>query len=743
MKKLYIGYDLGDGETTVNYSFREVGAVRGGRKAIIENADMPDRGGTGEALPTTYAFDEEGAVVFFHAIMTEPEDLHDIQANFKRRPTDRDLIQADEGTILRLCQTGDRAWPKDSSFCGKELTDFRDRVVTFTNAIFQHEDFQKKLKYSIAQFSGELQEIVVTVGHPTKWNEADCALYRKILQQSILGEKTYLGKPLQLVVAGESRAAYLYVRDGSEDSSRLRDKVLLIDVGSSTVDVTAVQGSKADSAYNNGHNYLGARIIDWLILEWVLDMTKKKSPEDYEKYMGLVRTEPNREKGLLVACRDAKEKLYGSSSAKVRIVFLDQINVKLERSQLNDLVDYGPIGNVMERHLNFPADVVRKVGNHSWRQEFEAFLTEQREALRRQGFQVESIILTGSASKMPVVPETVQSVFGMGNATFFESEPDKSISKGLVLVGCSNDKSEDFQKDAVELIEDIPYIIELALPELAEDLSELLANHICYSIALPALNEWKQGKLKTVQDALNKIERSCSEENLSRFITENQTCQEKIQSWLTDKVGRDISLQMQVLARKYGVQLSIDELNTMAMGAGKGLSVGAFGGNMADSVLQPAQVLIGIVSVVTGIIAAVVTPTILGVILGILILITDTVGFVLLDVLLMIPGIGWTILLALVGLGVAVAAKNGLSGAKKTVSDKLIDADLPVIVRKAVSDSKLKSSIDEQFLTICKEIKDGILEADATSTLGREIQRTLEKQINAALDEIKYIIESK
>ena len=91
----------------------------------------------------------------------------------------------------------------------KKWMSFRNSVVTFTDAIFTDGQYVER----IMSFASNCQEIVFCVGHPTKWDELDVAVYKAILGSSILGRGEYHGKPSSLVMAAESRAAFLYAKN--------------------------------------------------------------------------------------------------------------------------------------------------------------------------------------------------------------------------------------------------------------------------------------------------------------------------------------------------------------------------------------------------------------------------------------------------------------------------------------------------------------------------------------------------
>ena len=171
--------------------------------------------------------------------------------------------------------------------------------------------------------------VVFTVGHPTRWNSLDIAIYKAILRRSVLGGDDYEGMKAELIVAAESRAAFLYLKS-QQISVGLKpgESALLIDIGSSTIDVTAMSVSSKNHEFNYGSNYLGARSIDYMLREFYLSNLKKNSA-DWEEYQHLLRNNPSLESALTLACRMAKERVFSGSNGTDRIYFLEYKPVKM------------------------------------------------------------------------------------------------------------------------------------------------------------------------------------------------------------------------------------------------------------------------------------------------------------------------------------------------------------------------------------------------------------------------------
>lgn len=736
MKKMYIGYDLGDGETIANVVFHD--SDEKALKEIPKDLTMPGEKTEGKAIPTAFAL-ENGTekVVFASYIAQASEDVHDIHTNFKRRPSD--LLSDRSAAENAFHSVDDASWDKLNSFMTPALEEYKDNVTRFTDAVFGNADFKERLKGLIAG-QGDIAEIVVCVGHPTKWDKLDCAIYKAVLKESIFGQRTYLDVPISILVAAESRAAFLYVRDSGSSNGKFNNMVLLIDVGSSTIDVTAVEGNARNNAYNAGHNYLGARIIDALIMEWYLDKLKEK--EEYEEYEELIKQNPNMENALLISCRLAKELIYGSDTSVARITFGDFRPIRLSRDELEGLMDV-PIAPIMQKHFAYSPEIVNKVGALSWKGALKQFLSEQKAELERCKFNVESIILTGSASKMPVVKEVAVSVLTM--PVFFDNEPSKTISKGLSLVGYSNDKSLEFQAEAQKILDtDILEVIRNDLPELAEGLSTRITDMVCDDMVIPKLLSWKKGGYTTVQSVLDEIKDECAGDTFAKKIEEDNECKTIMQEWMANKLGQDIAIKLHDLCERYHINdITVDQLNILNIHANASLFSGSLDKSVTEGVMSMTDIIFNIVAVITGILTYAIAPTLIVTILSIITAISTTIGFLLIDIILAIPGIGLGILLVIAGIAAGKAAKGQLENMKDALADKVVKADLPAVARKAVTEKKLMASVYDQKSKIRTQMAESIIQEENTAEITGKISETINEQVEKILDDIKYIIESK
>lgn len=732
-KKTFIGYDLGDGESITDYVTLGIDEVSNTYKTNFIPMTMPGYSEPGRAIPTAFGYDENGKMIFAKNITIIPDMIHDIHVNFKRKPTD--LIQnLSEKRYLELLKlfTEARTWPTEIKDCNsREMNYFRNAVITFTNAVFENPDYMEKVKSEIQDSS----EVVFCVGHPTKWDDLDVAIYKLILKGSVLGKGTYAGKSSELIMAAESRAAYLTIKDKATPEVLPKGtSALLIDVGSSTIDLTCITANSHNYQYNSGNNYLGVRGIDYLIKEIYLEKLKK-NPEDYINYKKFISYNDDFENAVTLACRLAKEDMYSSEIGIGRVVLGDFAPIRITKDDVDLVIKKKAVAPVLKEHISLAEKNAEEMGEMSWTELFEQFLLKQKDTIAKMNIRVGRIILTGSASKMPFVSEIVKKVFSElpKGGILADMNPSRSISMGLALVGPSNEKSKAFQEDINQLMEkELPDIVSKNLPQLADKLSNSI-NNIVMDIVKTRLYEWKRGKFRTLNDMTTQIEKDCNEKNLISLLEDNKEYKDSINNWLVDSIGPDIAVKLKAICMRYKVKdISIEDLNVFKVPSVKlGINI---------DVLAFTNVILNLVAVIAGIVAAFILPSVLGIIIGLISYVSVTLASFLLTVLIALPGVGWAILLGIAGVAVIIAARDGMEDAKNNLTRKLQSVDLPQWVRDRMTDDKIKSELKK--VDMKTKIKEGILKEDSKDNIVREVVFNLRGQIEKRAEDIKYVIES-
>ena len=732
MSKAYIGYDLGDGETITDITILDDNAVRTSVQTLFIPMEMPDNNTAGQAIPTAFALDGNGKVMFASSILNDPELYRRICINFKRCPSD--LMKAtDPRRTEELIDLFHAGWPAPDLVPEADyarLTEFADAVITFTNAVFNDSKYCTRVHDAIIS----CDSVMFCVGHPTRWSRLDVAVYKAILSQSILGAGTYAGKKSELTLDAESRAAFLYVRDKTGATILPPGKAaVLIDIGSSTIDVTATTSDSRSHLYNSGSNYLGVRGIDFLIRDWYLDRLKE-DPDDWAVYQELIRSNPTMEMALTLSCRKAKEEIYTVAAKRARINFADFAPVRLTQDTVNEMVHSQPVGRVLRETVGLPDEVAAALGNRTWVELFRDFLTEQKAELAAQHIDVGRVILTGSASKMPFVKELVEEVFSeLGeDGVLSDMNPSRSISMGLALVGPNDEKARAFNDSVEELIHTtVPKCIDKSIGDLADSLGKVVET-VIFLIVTRRLREWREGQFATLNDMTRAIEEDCSREKLDAVLQKNKAYNEAIRDWVINKVGVDIAIELKGLCDRFGVtNITVDQLNVFKISTVKidGLPNPTEG--MLDAVMA-------VVSLIAGVVTYVVLPTIIGVVIGLIALISTDIALVLLGLLLSIPEAGLVLLIAIAGVAVVKAVRSGLAGAKDEILKKIQAYNLPKWSRKLVSDDKVLAKLGKSGMR--GKIREAIMGEESKAEIVTSVSQNIREQIEQRMEAIKYLI---
>ena len=708
---MYIGYDLGDGETVVEILPPLQQTMNSGRISMIP-IKMPTQNAGGKAIPTAFGIDSEGRLCFWDRILDDADLIQKVFVSFKRRPSDL-IGEISHKRSLELIDALNKGKEGALDSCPELQSDqmrhFSQCVISFTNLIFTDPKFLEAVRSNQVN----CDSVVFTVGHPTRWNSLDIAIYKAILRRSVLGGDDYEGMKAELIVAAESRAAFLYLKS-QQISVGLKpgESALLIDIGSSTIDVTAMSVSSKNHEFNYGSNYLGARSIDYMLREFYLSNLKKNSA-DWEEYQHLLRNNPSLESALTLACRMAKERVFSGSNGTDRIYFLEYKPVKITAADIEQCARNYPIGVILKAYANLPDEQLQDFGTMSWTEAFSDFLTECRHGLAEKKIRVGRVILTGSASQMSFVKELVSRCFSDVPKVLLDTEPSRSISQGLALVGPSNEKSKAFQADLQLLIDQrLPQIIENGIPALGSSLAKVITPKV-EQVVSRRLKEWRSGQIATLNDMRDLIKKDCESKAFTDQLTADPAYQKKVQEWLEHNIGGSLAADLKALCT--GTIPNIDPTSITDM-------------------------VVNVVGVIVGIVAVVALPYILAAIILTIATFSTTLAVWLLFAIQAIPGVGQAILVGIVGWTIFELVRKGMAGAKEKAVEILQSANLPNVVRNLLSDAKIDAKIRE--MNLAKTVEEAFLKPESKEPIKKALSQALSIQVAKRAEDIKYIIES-
>jgi molecular chaperone DnaK (HSP70) len=344
-----IGFDLGHGETALAY--------------ILNNNPEPQKLLLHKVhcQPTMIAYSTEQGVLFGKPALNQKAT--DFQIAFKKRPTSEPNYQ-------------------------KVMKDY-------VNAIYEHLVQTNQLQKD--------DQNHFFIGCPSEWTDAEIAEYQKLLKSSHLPDVS---------VIEESFAALMQARMSDlVTGEEIKGNVLVIDVGSSTTDCTLVKAGRHEKDGDFGID-LGAGLLDKAILDYSLGQN-----EDREDIESVFQKFPYFRHSCEFKCRQAKEEYfcipdnYLDAESKVdgslkiqKVGIFEPIVYK----QIIKNVTEQPLNNCLPKSKHFLPSLKGVNLQKSWQDNFRFFLTETKQGLEKKGVKVNTIILTGGASKMDFIPEIIQ-----------------------------------------------------------------------------------------------------------------------------------------------------------------------------------------------------------------------------------------------------------------------------------------------------------------------------------------------
>jgi molecular chaperone DnaK (HSP70) len=761
-----IGLDIGDAETIAAF------ATAGNRNTGL--AIMPGKKFAGQAMPTLYGITQNKSVVYADDVADSYEGLTSVAMNFKRRPSD--LVYVSEARKSQLVRQFehyklkiaiDRGFIQDPAlvnqpeiqaatdilsepeFRKSAIMAYSENLKEFVNTLINDQQFiQNATTYVVAADS-----VQFCVGHPTKWDKFDAAVYEAMLQRTDLGKSTYLNVPLFLTVHSESRAALLYVQDTYGLKLSDNKYIGLMDIGSSTIDISVIlKDSKIPADFGNEvGNYLGARCIDYLIADQYffecMDDTLVKA-----KITDTIKYNKSAYDSLLINCRFAKESAFTSTTEvtrrKARIDFVDYAPSLTYKDLVEDICNR-PIAPILRGHVGMPEREYHRLGDRGYIEAFQYFLEIVREQMEEQNIELDQMFLTGSASQMDFVRPTMMKVFpelSAINSLLNDTEPSNAIAKGLARVGLSDRTAFKFEADVANFFDmtngNLIYLIRKRIPDLADMISSIVVDTVVEKIVMTKMRAWQRGDYETLKEAKDAINMACSDQDkMNELLFSNPKYSEAVKIWMEDRLGADIGTELQRIAVANGVgELDAKAINIFSLHPDYGNAI-AIRRDLDLLSAASASALVTVLSSVTGIIAAILLPIALGIVVGLMSLIFETLAVMILAALSTVTG-GLVLLggAALGGLFAVDGVRNWYQDHKEALNQKLQTINIPIIMRQKVQLDKLAGDFKENRETIIRNVAEGIKEEKNIMDMAKGIYDSIYGVIRQRIDDIKCFI---
>ncbi len=530
------------------------------------------------------------------------------------------------------------------------------------------------------------------VGCPSGWDTAIRENFESLLRQCGM---------VHVDVLAESHAAFLAARDSLEvPADSLERSVLIVDIGSSTTDFTAVVGLE-QQRMDFGSNELGAGILDKIILRRWLD---DQNDRDLSK---LIDQSPQHNSVCLLHCRKVKEEYFNSDNTdEAPAVITKRLIIGGQRylfdveitDQDMDTILSSPIGDGLERSS--------ELERLNWRDAFRKKLQDARKAMRDVPPQM--ILLTGGASRMDFVVTSCEEVFPDASVRR-GSEPQFTIARGLAWAGRQLTKTAMFQTDIERILESgsIQEGVRGHLQDLKPRIAEVAAHIFTEEVIIPTFNEWRSGRISTLNE-MSSVMKSRGQQvfgNLSE-VGATKEFGEVVELWVDESVRPTVERLVEPACERAGIAVS-------HLAIGDDLQLPSIEVPSGDVELTDMK-HVGKAIVTIG---ASITAAILG-----------GGG----TALLMSGPIGW-----IIGF---VAAAAILRYGQKVSMDKIREVKMPVLMRKmAIRESKLREQMEEKRGDFRDEIGNG-LEDESFDELLQEVARAVNEELSKRADSAVMLI---
>lgn len=597
-------------------------------------------------------------------------------ANPEREPTPDPLIMGDgfsgAGPIVTAVARRARDGRVLIGEAALESPDAEDLAVAFKAPNFDED----KVREPTVAFIGRVVEYLVknaaiadparaafVFGAPSGWDEHTIRRFKDVLGESV---------PYPSVdVVKESRAAFAYAVHSDEidfDTEHQRKTVLLVDLGSSTIDFTMVD-ALSERPVDVGMP-LGAGLLDKAILAHVL------TGEEYEELRPTIESDPSLLAKCEAMCRKAKEAYYTAIDVHGELDYPISVSGRIPTINLFEvLLDETAMATV--ESLPLP-----ELHGQSW---FERLEDELRSIQGRLEASPNIVLLTGGAARMPRVLEVAQLVFGKKRVRR-GSEPGLAIARGLVLAGNIDRRISAFRADVARFERTaLESVVGSGMKGFGKRLGEVLSKDMTSDFVVPEMERWLTGEVDTLDDVGDNINARIGEFAASPEFKARMA--EQTASWfneITSKVERETApicerhgLPQRTLTPPH-IDVDGDQFRVTD-------SLDLVGDETLD------DVLLSLSAVVAGLVA--------------------TTAFGAGTAVLVPTGVG-TVIVAAVAVFVGLAM--GLDNAKEVAQERLRSYKVPVYVRSMLA-GKIRKKLGERADEIEKETRKAISKAFVSS----------------------------
>lgn len=273
--------------------------------------------------------------------------------------------------------------------------------------------FMQEIYQQIRKQRSELTDDnhVVYIACPSdagKWTDKEMANYADIALDAGIPLAKIDDKSVGII--RESRAAFIKARQNIQSQYAVKEGILLIDFGSSTVDLTYYSSKLMDKPEDGGDN-CGASKIELEIFRH-LKANNNSAAE-------CCKVGQSVEVAMLLGIRKIKEEFYSTNPIELQISL---ISSKMTRGLIKGEIEQDYSVEELDTLLS---DYKKSIENC-----FKEFRDNH-----LQGHPINLVFLTGGGSRMEFVKDIVRAVFSYEGDFYRENNPSLTISNGIAIAG--------------------------------------------------------------------------------------------------------------------------------------------------------------------------------------------------------------------------------------------------------------------------------------------------------------------
>lgn len=337
----------------------------------------------------------------------------------------------------------------------------KESIKNFFSEVYQ----QIIARYSSLFTANNHVVFIACPSNSEKWTEEATNQYLEIALEAglpIVGASIN-GHRIEGIIR-ESRAAYIQLLHDDNVTERSTNSILVIDFGSSTVDITyhGKDSTLIDKSYPYGAEKVELAVINYL----------KSNPKYKDSIETLHSLYPDAYKKAEFTIRRSKEYFFkgDSYSLEVRLDFQNLTNKKmLDKSISEDIYD-DTLEQILAPYIN---DIEKEV--------FGNFKNDYLD-----GRQIGLLVITGGASCMPFVKEKAVEVFADEQTLVIPpKDPSLSVSEGLAAAGRADIK-------LFKLLKKLFAKTDISTPFIADDVFDTASQKMAESVVSMLNSEYKE-----------------------------------------------------------------------------------------------------------------------------------------------------------------------------------------------------------------------------------------------------------